>query len=249
MKSKKSKIDHLSEEVLPDVLIPIKNSDKDEWSESWYKGRNLLNIPQAWRGVFIGAPGAGKSTAIKNIIVRTKPEFQQIILYHLDDNSSEWDDIVVKKIKEIPDPTSFNNKEKKLLILEDINLSNMAKNDKNKLNRLMGYCSSHCNMSIAITTQNAFDLSPSIRRMCNLFVIFRQIDINALITLASRCGLKSKHMLFIMSKLIRQPYDSFWIECIRDSPAPYRINGFQKVTVEQLDAAIENVVGNGVRPP
>lgn len=144
-------------------------------------------------------------------------------------------------IKEIPEPTSFDRKKKRLLILEDLNLADLSKSDKNKLNRLFGYTSSHCNLSIAITCQNAYDLSPSIRRMCSLFVIFKQPDLNSLIILASRTGLKSKHMLYIMSRLLNQCHDSLWIDTSRNSPAPYRINGYDKITLEQLDEVIKSL--------
>ena len=81
------------------------------------------------------------------------------------------------------------------------------------------------NLSIAITSQNAFDCPAPIRRMANCWVIFKQPDLISLITLASRTGLKSKHMLYIMSRLLNQPHDSLWIDLIRFSPAPYRLNG------------------------
>lgn len=223
------------------MLLPIPCSDKTGWTESWDAKRNLLNIPHPWRGVSTGPPSSGKSTSIKNIIVRAKPRFQEIIVVHLDDNSTEWEDCNVKMVKEIPEPTSFSRKTKKLLIIEDLNLSEMNKKDKAKLNRLFGYSSSHCNLSIAITCQNAFDCPAFIRRMANLFVIFKQIDINALITLASRTGLKNKHMLYIMSRLLPNSHDSLWIDCQNNSPARYRINGYNPITLEQLDEAIKNL--------
>ena len=227
---------------LPNVLIPIKCSDKEGWTESWDSKRNLLNIPHPFRLVATGPPSSGKSTAIKNIIVRAKPPFKEIIVVHLDpEGSDEWNDVNPVMKKEIPEPTSFDRKKKRLLIFEDLNLSEMSKIDKAKLNRLFGYASSHCNLSIAITCQNSFDCPAPIRRMCNLFVIFKQPDLNSLITLASRTGLKSKHMLYIMSRLLNQPHDSLWIDLQRNSPAPYRLNGYDKITLDELDHAIKNL--------
>ena len=229
---------------LPDRILPIPCSDKEGWTETWLKpsNRNLLNIPHPWRGVFTGPPSSGKSTAIKNIIVRSKPKFAEIIVCHLDDKSSEWEDCNPTMIKELPEPTSFDRKKKKLLILEDLNLADMSKTDKAKLNRLFGYASSHCNLSIAITCQNSFDLSPSIRRMANLYIVFKQPDLNSLITLASRTGLKSKHMLYIMSRLLKQPHDSLWIDLGKNSPSPYRINGYDSITLPELDTAIKELL-------
>ena len=224
---------------LPNKIIPIECSDKENFTEAWSPGRNLLNIPHPFRSCFTGPPSSGKSTAIKNIIIRAKPEFEEILVVHLDfEGTTEWDDCDAEMLDQIPEPTDFDRETKRLLIIEDLNLSDLPKDDKNKLNRLFGYTSSHCNLSIAITCQNAFDMNASLRRMCSLFVIFKQPDVNALITLASRTGLKSQHMLYIMSRLLKNQHDSLWIDMKSNSPAPYRINGFNTITLEQLDNSI-----------
>lgn len=235
MPKKTKKID------LPDTIIPIRCSDKEGWSESWDSGRNWLDFPHPWRGIFIGLPSSGKSTYIKNIILRTKKHFQEIIVSNFDsDNSDEWSDgIKVKFITGIPDPKSFDRKKKRLLIIEDLDVSNLKPVDKSNLNRLFGYTSSHCNLSIALTTQAAFDVKPSIRRMANLFVLFKNHDLNSLITLASRCGLKAKHMVVIMSQLLSQLHSSLTIDLQNNSPARYRINGFVELTLKELDEMVK----------
>ena len=224
---------------LPDKIIPIECSDKEGFTEAWTPGRNLLNIPHPWRGVFTGPPSSGKSCSIKNIIIRASPPFEEILIVHLDpEGTTEWDDVDAEYLQEIPEPTEFDRETKKLIIFEDLNLSDLPKDDRNKLNRIFGYSSSHCNLSVAITCQNAFDMSASLRRMASLYIIFRQPDVNALITLASRTGLKSAHMLYIMSRLLKKQHDSLWIDLKSGSPAPYRINGFKPITLEQLDNSI-----------
>ena len=55
--------------MLPNRIL---NPDK-QFHESWSSGRNLLNIPHPFRAVFLGPPGSGKSTAVKNIILRIQP--------------------------------------------------------------------------------------------------------------------------------------------------------------------------------
>ena len=77
---------------LPDSIIPIECADKEGWSEKWDAGRNMLNFPHPWRGVFCGLPSSGKSTYIKNIIIRTQPHFEEIIVSGFDnEKSKEWD--------------------------------------------------------------------------------------------------------------------------------------------------------------
>ena len=101
---------------LPDKIIPIPCSDKEGWSECWDtpKRRNLLNIPHSWSGFFIGPPSSGKSTMIKNLILRAKPRFREVLVYHFDpDSSSEWDDVDAKYLTEFPDPKSFDRNKKR----------------------------------------------------------------------------------------------------------------------------------------
>jgi hypothetical protein len=235
MPKKTNKID------LPDSIIPIECADKEGWSESWSSGRNWLNFPHPTRGVFCGLPSSGKSTYIKNIIIRTIPHYEEIIVSGFDnDNSKEWDDkLKVTFISGIPDPKSFNRDKKRLLIIEDLDTSNLKPVDKSNLNRLFGYTSSHCNLSIFLTCQNPFDVKPPIRRMANLFVLFKSHDMNSLITLSSRTGIKSKHMVVIMSQLLTNPHDSLTIDLQQNSPAIYRINGYQKITLKELDEMVK----------
>ena len=227
---------------LPDSIIPIECADKEGWSEKWDTGRNMLNFPHPWRGVFCGLPSSGKSTYIKNIIIRTQPHFEEIIVSGFDnENSKEWDDkLKVKFISGIPDPKSFNRDKKRLLIIEDLDVNQLKPADKSNLNRLFGYTSSHCNLSIALTCQNPFDVKPSIRRMANLFILFKNHDMNSLITLASRTGIKAKHMVVIMSQLLTNPHDSLTIDIQRNSPATYRINGYEKITLKELNEMVKD---------
>ena len=106
-KEKKVKKD---KKQLPDKVLPICSSDKKNWTEKWYPGRNLLNLPHSFRMICIGPPSSGKSCMIKNIIVRSDPPFEQIICCHLDhENSKEWDDVNAEMVGELPDPTTFTD--------------------------------------------------------------------------------------------------------------------------------------------
>jgi hypothetical protein len=75
--------------------------------------------------------------------------------------------------------------------------------------------------------------------MCNLIVLWKNHDISALKSLASRTGLKAKHIEFIMIYLLKQPHDSLMIDLQRDSLAPFRINGYTQITLQQLDEGIK----------
>lgn len=215
---------------LPNKILPIPCSDKVGWTEHWYEKRNLLNIPHPWRSILCGPPSSGKSTVIKNMILRAKPPFEQIIVVHYSaDDTTEWDDIGAEVVKEIPSPHDIAPECKKLMILEDLDLSSLNKIDLGNLNRLYGYCSSHKNLSIACTTQNPFDVPTCARRVCNLFVLWKQPDINAMCIIASRTGLKSNDFLEIFDKHIKHDHGSLWIDLTKNSPAKLRIDGYNVI--------------------
>ena len=95
--SKKSKSKTKSKR-LPNEILAISCSDKEGYTEKWNENRNLLNIPHPFRSCFTGPPSSGKSCSIKNIIIRAKPEFEEILVCHLDpEGSSEWDDCAMTR--------------------------------------------------------------------------------------------------------------------------------------------------------
>ena len=68
---------------LPNKIIPITNADK-KWHERWYPGRNMLNIPHPFRCCCLGPPNVGKTTIIKNLIIRQHPPFEEVYGIHCD---------------------------------------------------------------------------------------------------------------------------------------------------------------------
>ena len=213
---------------LPNRIIPISCSEKKSWREKWNEGRNLLNLPHSFRLLCIGPPDAGKSTLIKNIIIRAKPEFERILLYHFG-SGSEYDDVDAEHIDELNPLDYEDNDEKVLIIIEDCCFKNCSKEMRQNLNRLFGYTSSHCNLSIALTAQNPYDIDPSIRRMANTISLWRNHDMNSLNTLSSRCGIKKQDMEYVMCNILKNPHDFLLIDLQTNTPAKYRINGFEKI--------------------
>ena len=214
---------------LPDHIIALPCADK-KFQEKWYKGRNWLNIPHSTRMILCGPPSSGKSTSIKNIILRSDPPFESIQVVHYSaHDSKEWDDVGAEMLSELPHSDDIPPEGKKLLILEDLDMANMCKEDKSKLNRLMGYCSSHKSLSIYINSQNPIDIAPPIRRMTNVFILYSQADLIALTLMASRTGMRKEDFLTIFEKFVKNKHDSLWIDLTANSPARYRINGYTKI--------------------
>ena len=211
-------------------ILPIECSDKN-FMESWTPDRDVMNFPWSFRWSLVGNPGSGKSTIIKNHIIRANPPYEKVIVCHYDaEGTTEFDDCGdVEYIDKIPDPKKINpGKVKMLLIIEDMNLATLPKQDKENLNRLFGYASSHRGVSIAITAQNPTDINVSARRMCNIFTIWKIPDLNGLMLMASRTGYKKDDFVQFFG-MCKNRHDNITIDLKDQSPMDLRFNMFHQI--------------------
>jgi len=216
---------------LPNDILPIECSDKS-FMECWKPGRNVLNFPHSFRWVLVGNPNSGKSTIIKNHIIRADPPYEKVVVCHYDSNgTTEYDDCGadIEYIDKLPNPKEINpEKQKMLLIIEDMNLTTLPRQDKEYLNRLFGYASSHRGVSICITAQNPIDICLSARRLFSVMTIWKIPDLNALMMLASRTGF-DKNDFIQFFRLCKNKHDSITIDLTADTPMPVRFNGFHQI--------------------
>jgi hypothetical protein len=245
-KPKKSK----TKAKLPHKLIPIHSSDKS-FMEKWTNDRkDLLNFPWSWRMVCAGGCGVGKSSFIKSVILHADPPYERVYVCHYDiDGSTEYNDLGGEEegvfyLNEIPDPLdkTWTNEIKTMLILEDLDLSNISKQEKHFLSRLYGYCSSHRGVSICTNLQDPFSCSPTCRRTSNIFVLWKSPDLNATSMMARRTGLNARQLHYIFNKYLHNYHDCFIIDLTHNSPAKYRVNGYKIIP----EAEIENMRNSSV---
>jgi hypothetical protein len=218
---------------LPNQIIPIKNADKG-FHEKWTKNRNKLNFPHPTRAVLTAPPNCGKSTVVKNLLMRAEPPFQHVIICHCDNNyTQEYDDISegveeFELIDNIPPPESFEGLVKTLVILDDLEFKGMSKDQKRNLDRLFGYVSTHKNCSVYLCSQDAFNIPPIVRRCSNLFVLWKSPDLLSMSQLAGRTGLKADELSELFS-LCKEHHDSVWLDITPKTPYPIRLNGFKVI--------------------
>lgn len=215
--------------TLPNELLYIPNADK-AFHEKWTKNRNPLDFPHPFSLCAIGPVNSGKSTVLKNILIRCLPSFEKLFIIHCNGkDTKEYDDLVSGIfLDDFPDPSFWDgNKKKTMVIIDDVALKSLNKIQNKNLDRMMGYSSTHSNLSICICAQDAFQIPPIFRRMANIFVLWKPRDLDSLSTVARKSSLPSKEMNAIFSQLMTERRDSLWIDLTKDSPFPLRKNGFE----------------------
>ena len=211
-------------------LVFLPNKDKG-YHEQWHKNRNMLNIPHPFRALLFGSPNSGKTNMIFNLIMRANPPFHKIYILHPDPESKEYSVLGdnCELLSEIPEIDFCDRDTKNLLIVDDIELKTLKKQEKARLDRICSYSSTHRNLSICLTSQDCFNVPPSIRRSANIFFLYKNVpDLSSLSTVASRTGLNSTQLFNIFS-LCKDIRDCLCIDLTPNSPSRLRINGFKKV--------------------
>ena len=215
-------------QMLPNKLAMIHSSDKT-FHESYKEGDDLLNFTHPFRAVLCGPPHSGKSLCIKNLIIRQNPMFEKIMVLHCDENASEYDDVGAEILTEIPEPNEFDGAEKTLVVIDDAEVNKLSKQQYRCLDRLVGYVSTHKNVSVCIASQDSFSIPPIARKCANLYILWKPRDIDSLKTIGRRTGIKSDEFKKLFDEHIVNHYDSIWIDLTHNSPAPLRKNGYELI--------------------
>jgi len=221
------KLKNAKKHRLPRALIHIENVDK-KFHEKWDEDRDPLNFPHPFRMVVNGPPNSGKSTIVKNLVIRADPPFEKVVIIHVDHgNTQEYKDLGehgVEMISDIPDPAEWDGEKKTLAVVEDLDLRRLTKQQNKALDRLFGYVSTHKNISVINCGQDFFNAPPIIRRCANVFVIWKSPDQRNMRAIASRVGLPALQEL--MFSVCPAFHDSLWVDNTENSPYPLRTNGF-----------------------
>jgi hypothetical protein len=231
-------IDIKKEHKYPNEIMIIPNKEKS-FHEKWFKGRNMLNFPHPYRILLCSIqPNLGKTNIVKNIILRANPKFKEIFLLHCgEDIQTEYDDIEYECISSLPEINSdvFDSKTKTLLIIEDKNFKYMSRDDLHRLDRCYGFISTHRNLSIICCSQSFFDVPCSVRRMSNIYVLWKSKDLDSMKTIGRRCGLKKEELYHLIHTYLKDAHDQLWIDCTKNSPYPIRLNGFTCIDEKKMD--------------
>jgi energy-coupling factor transporter ATP-binding protein EcfA2 len=218
---------------LPKHIIPLPNPDKQD-HEKWYDGRDLLDIPSPFCMLICGPKGSGKSTLIKNILCRATPLYDFGYLVHFDgESTNEYDDIDINILPEgqIPHNTEIEKDGKKIIIFEDLPYESLSKEDHINLTGLLKYSTTHKNLSIIFTTHDFTSIPAKIRRLFNVYIIYKMPDLNSLSVISSRVGMRNTDLQSIFQNCISTNHDFLMIDLTKNTPVPLRINGYKPIKI------------------
>lgn len=235
---------------LPHKLLYIPSCDKN-FIEKWNKSRDPLDFPASFRIILCGKPGCSKTMMIKNIVMRvqsSKKPFERIMVLHQDKRAREYNDIDADVMTSLPENDFWMGYEsdsededsddeeperpKTLMIIDDICFRDMPKRQTVLLDRLCGFISTHCNVSLAVLNQDVFAIDAIIRKCCNIWCIWKPSDNDQLMTISRRCGMRSKDLEYLFDKYAPGELDSIMVDQTHGTPYPLRLNGFNIIEKE-----------------
>ena len=215
------------QKALPQRIIALPNRDKG-WHESPQKlHKDRADFPHPFRVALVGAPNCGKSTLCQNLILHQSKPFERILIWHCDSETQEYADVSDEVVSVCPHMEDFDPSVKNLCIIDDVALKSLDKAEKMRLDRLCGNWSTHRSISVCLTSQQPNQLPASIRRMMNVFVLWRSTDAQSLHDVASKCGIERSDLKGLLN-LLEGARDSLCID-LTGSPYMYRRNLFDDI--------------------
>ena len=201
--------------TLPNHIIPFKNPDKEFQEEPT---NDLLFIPHSSRVIFYGGPSTGKTTSVLNCLLHQN--FDRVIVVHNDTNSKEYENIDCEYFDEVPDPNdeelNLDPTKKNIIIFEELYYKALPKQQRKWLTDYFTTYSTHRSITCYLTCQDLFHQVPTnIRRCCNVFVIFKNIDMNNLRNICAVLNLDYKDVKFVFEKYLTNKFDNLVIDLNR----------------------------------
>ena len=237
---------------LPRDIVAFRSGDKVGAEERWdeQRCRDLANFPAPCRILLLGPPSCGKSVTAQNLLIHAKPRYEELYVVHEDAGTTrdyEQADPTAM-MPEVPslefwsalperheDGPLKGKRIKRLVIVDDLETSGAAKERIKRLGILVRYCSSHKFLTVVICHQSAFDLPPLVRKMCNVVCVWKPRGRQELALISNRVGADPGLLEHLFNTAATGPRDCITLDFTVDTPAPLRLNVFQKIEIASDD--------------
>ena len=200
---------------LPNEIIMIPNKDKE--FHELPKKDDLGHMAHPSRIIACGPCNVGKSLILLNLMMRADPILDRIVIYHNDPESEEYSQVDAEYVDEVPTIDYFDKNEKNLLVIEDINIKDMKRDQLALIDRYYGCWSTHHNISVWSTFQDPFSCPARVRRLANIIIMWNNGDADSMAELSRKVGLTSKDLRYIFDNICTDFHDSLII----DKSRPY----------------------------
>ena len=222
----------------PWKIVPA-GPNRDKTDHETNKGKenaDPLNLLHPFRCLLAGKPNSGKTEVALALIARQTPPFERIVIWHCDGIASEYTSRGVRAevVKECPQPTSWTQGRKELLVIDDVDLSSKARGKAYEaLDRTFGFASTHRGLSVIVTCQNMVQQVPiNVRRMVNCIALWPPTDTDQLpkYARATQQSLATVRALVDFVKSQQDPHAFVLIDLSGRGPM-FRLNGTRHLVI------------------
>jgi ABC-type cobalamin/Fe3+-siderophores transport system ATPase subunit len=220
----------------------IKNGDKHH-NESWNtkSKKNIANFPSPSRICLLGPCGTGKTMLIKNLIMAQRPMFDEVFLVHEDagvtDDYKGFD--LTAEFDDMPDLDfwDYDGKfKKRALIIDDLELTSAHKERKKNLAIAFRYASTHKGLTIYFAHQSFFSIMPLVKKMSNVFILWKPRARNELAMIENRVGMEKGTLKKLFKTEATGHRDSICIDLNEGTPARVRKNIWEEIELSDSDS-------------
>ena len=217
----------------PWKIVALKNPDK-ELHEKTAANDDPLNLLHPSRVLLAGKPNSGKTAVVLALIARKQPVFERIVLYHSDPNTKEYYGVDFETVTEVPKIDTWDGSLRNCLVVDDVDLDGLGRDAASRLDRTLGYASTHSSLTVLVTCQNLAQIPIRVRRMMNVFAVWTPTDKDAVYKLgrATSTPLDDMRQLLQVVDDTDSPY-SFMLIDHSGRGETYRLNG--SVPIEMVD--------------
>lgn len=227
------------------MAAPLKviNFSHPSKTKSKQQDPRLPDLPV--RMLFIGPPSCGKRSNLLTMIFQIETNglpFDTITVLHLDSRTIEYNVLKGDNVEyHVYNPQSvkdgelsfenFDGKKQNCLVIDEIDFKQLGDKAVSSIERLLGYASSHKNVSIFMCYQQLTKIPPQIRRLMNEYVVFKQDTPEVVDMIAIRTGAPKEHLKELLMGMTKTKHDSIRIRCDQppDTSLRYMLNLFQPI--------------------